>query len=1324
MTLPKFLGRTFSVRRRLLSLVVIAMFALQPFVYVSDPASAAPGGNISLTTLGTTISEPFDSLASSGTAANTTLPTSWDFVETGSSANTTYTASTGSSTGGDTYSFGTTTTDRAFGELSSNNNVTTLGAKFTNNTGSTITSLDISYTGEQWRSGDTANVPDVLDFEYSTNATSLTTGTWTAVNQLDFTSVQTTAAAGMLDGNLAANRANRAHSITSLSIANGTTFWIRWVATNIANSDDSLAIDDFFLTPQGGAAVDNPPTVTTTTPSDNAVNVQANTNITITFSEAVTASASSFTINCSQSGAHAFTLSGGPTTYTLDPTTDFTQGEVCTVTVVAAQVTDQDGTPDQMAADYVFDFTVVNTGPVAIYEIQGSGTSSPRAGQTVTTTGIVTGRRSFGSSNNGFYIQDPSGDANENTSDAVLVFTGSTVPTVNIGDSVQVTGTVTEFEPADTDEPNGVNPPDPKTTTELVGPLTINVISTGNTLPAARTQAIFDPAAISRGAELEKYEHMRVSVASLTVSQPTNNFGEFWGVVTGQPRPFREPGIERGDPVPAADEGPFAGTAPPNVPIFDGNFERIMVNSGAALNGSTRRTQVQVTTGTVVTGIVGQLDFAFENYQIVLDADVAPGISGGFTAAVPVPTPVAGEFTVASANLENFTNNAGRLNKASLAVRNMMHTPDVVGVIEVLDQATLTALANKINADANNPSAVNYQAFLSETSGTQDLGFLVNTARVTPVGTPTAQFVGKTFTYAGGSPETLHDRPPYILIVDVPQTGTSDLLRVTVILNHTKSLIGVDDPTPRGQGGTEGGRNREKRRLQAEDIADLIEARKNENLIMMGDLNAFDFNDGLGDVVGTMKGTPAPANQVVEPSTDRWTYQLFNSLGLLPADQQYSLLFEGNAQALDHLLVNQKMRARQSRFAYARYNADFPASFAADTTRPERLADHDSAVSYFLTGAAQAAGTVLISEFRFNGPNGTADEFIELYNNTNAPIDLTGWTIVAPSGTGGGGVLTGLNQVLGARRHYLVAPSNYSVSEYPAGAFTTALPDTSYSGGAFLDNGGAQLLDANGNVIDSVGFSSATGIGFREGAGLSPAGGLAPGAGDQYSFVRKMTSGLPQDTNNNAADFVLVSTTGTVGATVAILGAPGPENTQSPVQNNANIKATLIDATVSSGAPPNRVRSAAGANPQNAAYGTLSIRRKFINATQQPVTRLRFRVVDITTLNSPGYAPNNGQADMRVITSTGTTTTPGNIEVRGTRLEEPPTQNLGGGLNSTLTLDLSEPLPGGESVNVQLLLGVQQEGNFRFFVNVEADFSQNAQTLTKTGRTGKASTKP
>jgi len=108
------------------------------------------------------------------------------------------------------------------------------------------------------------------------------------------------------------------------------------------------------------------------------------------------------------------------------------------------------------------------------------------------------------------------------------------------------------------------------------------------------------------------------------------------------------------------------------------------------------------------------------------------------------------------------------------------------------------------------------------------------------------------------------------------------------------------------------------------------------------------------------------------------------------------------------------------------------------------------------------------------------------------------------------------------------------------------------------------------------------------------------------------------------------------------------------------------------------------------------------------VTRLRFRIIDITTLNSPGYTPGGTQADMRVLSSsdfTATLTSGQQLLVRGTTLESPPTQSLGGGLNSTLAVGvvtLSQPLAPGQSISFQWLLGVQQSGSFRFFVSVEA----------------------
>ncbi|HUM48493.1 MAG TPA: putative metal-binding motif-containing protein, partial [Chitinophagales bacterium] len=184
---------------------------------------------------------------------SSTLPSGWLLSESCSASNTTYTAGTGSSATGDTYSFGTgTNADRAFGGLQSGTLVPTLGASFTNTTGNTVTSLIISYTGEQWRLGATARV-DRLDFQYSLNATSLTTGTWVDVDALDFTAPVTAGVVGALDGNSNANRTAISNTITGLSIPNNATFYIRWNDLNASGADDGLGIDDFSVTLSGGA---------------------------------------------------------------------------------------------------------------------------------------------------------------------------------------------------------------------------------------------------------------------------------------------------------------------------------------------------------------------------------------------------------------------------------------------------------------------------------------------------------------------------------------------------------------------------------------------------------------------------------------------------------------------------------------------------------------------------------------------------------------------------------------------------------------------------------------------------------------------------------------------------------------------------------------------------------------------------------------------------------------------------------------------------------------------------------------------------------------
>jgi hypothetical protein len=125
-------------------------------------------------------------------------------------------------------------------------------------------------------------------------------------------------------------------------------------------------------------------------------------------------------------------------------------------------------------------------------------------------------------------------------------------------------------------------------------------------------------------------------------------------------------------------------------------------------------------------------------------------------------------------------------------------------------------------------------------------------------------------------------------------------------------------------------------------------------------------------------------------------------------------------------------------------------------------------------------------------------------------------------------------------------------------------------------------------------------------------------------------------------------------------------------------------------------------------FGTLEIRRTFTNTLSGDITRLRFRVVDLTT-----YPAAVGFADLRLRSSPSISVTVGRPPcgsssvaiVNGTTLEEPPSQPAAGGYNSSMsagTVTLTTPLPSGASINLRFLLGLQQTGNFRILLNIEA----------------------
>lgn len=255
---------------------------------------------VSISSLTTPYTQNFNSLKTSRTSS--TLPAGWRITESGSSANTTYAADAGASTAGNTYSYGSgTQTDRALGMLRSAALIPVTGVQFINATGKVLTSLTVTYTGEQWRCGNTGRT-DQLDFQYSVGATSLSSGTWVDVNALDFTSPYIIAV-GARDGNSSSNRSQKSATITGLNIPNNTGFWLRWVDADASGADDGLAIDDFAMSVSSGDAV--APSAVSFSPVNNASMVSLSGNLGITFSESVTKGSGSIQLKRKSDGSIA-----------------------------------------------------------------------------------------------------------------------------------------------------------------------------------------------------------------------------------------------------------------------------------------------------------------------------------------------------------------------------------------------------------------------------------------------------------------------------------------------------------------------------------------------------------------------------------------------------------------------------------------------------------------------------------------------------------------------------------------------------------------------------------------------------------------------------------------------------------------------------------------------------------------------------------------------------------------------------------------------------------------------------------------------------------
>jgi uncharacterized protein len=308
-----------------------------------------------------------------------------------------------------------------------------------------------------------------------------------------------------------------------------------------------------------------------------------------------------------------------------------------------------------------------------IHDLQGAAHLSPFSGQDVSgVEGIVTVERS-----SQFWMQDPTPDTDEATSDGILVFGSGVGALVNVGDHVSVSGRVVEFRP-------GGETTDNLTTTEITTPgLSVAVLSSGNPLPApmvvgmagrvppstvieddatdsVETSGIFDPA--TDGIDFyESLEGMRVQVNQAVAVGPRNGFGEI--------------------PV-VGDQSALAGVDSVRGGLLvrptDFNPERII------LDDTLLATPVVNVRDGFSTAVVGVMDYSFGNFKLNITAPLAR-VDGGLQRET-TRAPRDQELVGGTYNVENLDpGDTGAFARHAQLIVDNLRSPDLLAIEEIQD---------------------------------------------------------------------------------------------------------------------------------------------------------------------------------------------------------------------------------------------------------------------------------------------------------------------------------------------------------------------------------------------------------------------------------------------------------------------------------------------------------------------------------------------------------------------------------------------------------------------------------------------------------------
>lgn len=565
---------------------------------------------------------------------------------------------------------------------------------------------------------------------------------------------------------------------------------------------------------------------------------------------------------------------------------------------------------------------------LAVWQIQGYGDRANCYRKRVTIRGVVT---LIAANKSRFFLQSPTeeSDGIADTSDGLLVQTTPIRPLaeLEVGDLVEVRGRVNEFY--------GL------TQLEIAGSRSIETLARGQALPLA-----IDLAGVSLewpvGAvhPLERYEGMRVELRERPVVAPTNYFDEFGITITGEPA-YREMGIEVDDRPDLAGRG---------LPEWDLNAELLEVDPPEL-----GREVLQLPAGVPV-NVSGALAYSYLDYQIWPDRVEYDAAAVAAYTGQPARTQESGEFTIATQNVNNLFDTVDdpnrddsrdenyvpddvsayelRLGKIATLIHETLDAPDIVALQEVENAAVLMDLVFLLKE--REPSLRYYPCLLEGLEGRGiDNAFLVNVARVK---NPECYRLPGSYeaTYLG--PRDLFTRPP--LVLEAELWDGQRVQPITIINVHIRSLSDADTQ-----------RVMTKRLAQATMIANYVQQRQSAEpdilLTVLGDFNAFQFSDGLVDVVGIIAGTHEATQALMAPEADLVEPNLQNQTLLLPPEERYSYVWNGNRQALDHILTSTALSELVTDRAFGRGNADVPRNWLEEDHEDALAAsDHDGMVLY------------------------------------------------------------------------------------------------------------------------------------------------------------------------------------------------------------------------------------------------------------------------------------------------------------------------------------------------------------------------------------------